>query len=112
MVRRGRRVDNGSQMGSRPEDSMKPPDLDLESGSTTPPEVRKTRFQIAEHPTGSINGVSVGITNSIIGDMTQPPIASCSRGLDQQLKAQTGSLFGCGSALVGEFPSSDVLGVS
>lgn len=94
---------------------MKPPDLDLKSGSIAPPEVQRTRFQIAQPPTGSINGVngvSVGITNSIIGDMTQLPIASCSRGLDQQLKAQTGSLFGCGSALVGEFPSADVLGVS
>ncbi len=99
-------------MGSRPEDLMKPPDLDLKSGAVAPPEVQKTRFQVAELPTGSINGVNGGLTKSIMGDVTQLPIASCSRGFDQQLKAQTGTLFGCGSALVGEFPSAEVLGVS
>lgn len=50
----------GSQMGSPPEDSMKPPDLDLESGSAASPEVQETRFHAAYLSTGGVNEANGG----------------------------------------------------
>ncbi len=87
---------------------MKPPDLDLEPGSVAPPEVHKKRIQVAELPSGLVNGVNGVITRSAIGDVTRPPIASSSVDFDKQPKSPAGALFGCGGALVGEFPSTDV----
>ena len=106
---------SGSQMGSQPEDSMKPPDLDLESGSAASPEVQETRFHAADLSTGWVNGVhgvNKGINGSVIEAVTKLSIASSSRDPQKNSEAQAGDLSKVCSALDKEFPSANTPGFS
>ena len=85
---------------------MKPPDLDLESGSAASPEVQKTRFHAADLSTGGVNEVNGGLGGSVTEAVTELPIASSSRDSKKNPETQAGHVSESGNPQDKEFPSA------
>ena len=69
---------------------MKPPDLDLKSGSAASPEFQKTRFYEADLSTGDVNEGNGGLGESVTEAVTELPIASSSRNSQENPETQAG----------------------
>ena len=86
---------------------MKPPDLDLKSGSAASPEVQKTRFYAADLSAGDVNEVNGGLGESVTEAFTELPISNSLGDFQKTPETEAGHVSESGNPQDNVFPSAN-----